>query len=59
VIQRIADYRAEDKHDPAYYARHTVEKAQAEMESRLGTRNGAAGQKVQEIDSGRDDIELR
>jgi hypothetical protein len=59
IMRRIADYRAEDKHDPAYYARHTVEKAQAEMESRLGTRNGAGGHKVQEIDSGRDEIELR
>src|SRR5262249_14196925 len=27
VIQRIADYRADDKADPDYYARHTVEKA--------------------------------
>jgi hypothetical protein len=27
IIQRIADYRAEDKADPLYYARHTVEKA--------------------------------
>lgn len=31
VIQRIADYRAEDKNDPRYYARHTVKKAQAEL----------------------------
>jgi RepB DNA-primase from phage plasmid len=30
VIQRIADYRSEDKTDPNYYARHTVEKAMAE-----------------------------
>jgi len=30
LIQRIADYRAEDKADPLYYARHTVEKAQAD-----------------------------
>jgi hypothetical protein len=30
VIQRIADYRSDDKADPDYYARHTVEKAQAE-----------------------------
>ncbi len=59
IMRRIADYRAEDKHEPAYYARHTVEKAQTEMESRLGTRNGAGGQKVQEIDSGRDEIELQ
>jgi hypothetical protein len=27
VIRRITDYRATDKHDPAYYARHTVTKA--------------------------------
>lgn len=31
VIRRIADYRAEDKHDPEYYARHTVAKARAEL----------------------------
>ncbi len=31
VIQRIADYRSEDKDDPIYYARHTVMKAQAEL----------------------------
>src|ERR1700681_3147746 len=28
VIRRIADYRANDKSDPVYYARHTVSKAQ-------------------------------
>src|SRR6266704_874830 len=59
IMRRIADYRAEDKHEPAYYARHTVEKAQTEMESRLGTRNGAGAQKVKEIDSGRAEIELQ
>ena len=31
VIQRIADYRADDKDDPDYYARRTVTKAQAEL----------------------------
>lgn len=31
VIQRIADYRVEDKDDPNYYARHTVAKAQSEL----------------------------
>lgn len=31
IIRRIADYRADDKHDPEYYARLTVEKAQAEV----------------------------
>jgi len=33
VIQRIADYRADDKSDPNYYARHTVAKAQAQLTS--------------------------
>ena len=31
VIRRIADYRAADKHDPLYYARHTVTRAQSEL----------------------------
>lgn len=34
VIRRIADYRAADKHDPLYYARHTVENAQAAFHHR-------------------------
>jgi hypothetical protein len=33
VIQRIADYRAEDKPDPIYYGRRTVTKALAELGS--------------------------
>jgi hypothetical protein len=33
VIQRIADYRWDDKADPNYYARRTVTKAQAELKS--------------------------
>jgi hypothetical protein len=32
VMRRIADYRAHDKHDPEYYAKRTVLKAQAEMQ---------------------------
>ena len=46
VIQRIADYRADGKDDPNYYARHTVMKAQAALDSagkktpdELGSRN--------------------
>src|SRR5271167_2899769 len=31
IIQRIADYRAQDKTDPEYYAHHTVTKAQAAL----------------------------
>jgi len=43
VIQRIADYRADDKPDPSYYARLTVTKAKASLEipasrSHTGTR---------------------
>jgi RepB DNA-primase N-terminal domain len=34
IIRRIADYRADEKHDPEYYARHTVEKAQADLQNR-------------------------
>jgi RepB DNA-primase from phage plasmid len=34
VIQRIADYRADGKDDPHYYARHTVMKAQAALRRR-------------------------
>jgi hypothetical protein len=33
VTQRIADYRAEDKDDPIYYARHTVTRAQAALDT--------------------------
>jgi len=33
VVQRIADYRSEDKDDPNYYARRTVAKAQAQLTS--------------------------
>ena len=32
IIRRIADFRAEDKSSPDYYARHTVMKAQAELQ---------------------------
>jgi hypothetical protein len=42
IIRRIADYRADEKHDPEYYARHTVEKAQAELQSRAGTQSSEA-----------------
>jgi hypothetical protein len=34
VIRRIADYRANDKSDPVYYARHTVSKAQENLQSK-------------------------
>ena len=34
VIRRIADYRANDKSHPVYYARHTVSKAQEDLQRR-------------------------
>ena len=34
VIQRIADYREQDKSDAEYYARHTETKAQAALDTR-------------------------
>jgi hypothetical protein len=34
VIRRISDYRANDKHDSVYYARHTVNKARAELQQK-------------------------
>ena len=32
VVQRIADFRADEKPDPEYYAQRTVEKAQAQLD---------------------------
>ena len=32
IIRRIADFRADDKPSPEYYARHTVIKAQADLQ---------------------------
>jgi hypothetical protein len=42
VIRRIADFRANDKHDPQYYARHTVRKAQSELEKNNCAANAVA-----------------
>lgn len=38
VARRIANYRAADKSDPKYYARHTVMKAAAQLEQERGNR---------------------
>jgi hypothetical protein len=51
VIRQIAQYRAGDKSDPDYYARHTVEKAMAELKvlpSQPRTNSAADGQKTPE-----------
>lgn len=44
IMRRIADYRAQDKADPQYYAQHTVTKAQLE------TQHEAARSRPIEID---------
>jgi hypothetical protein len=56
VIRRITDYRATDKHDPAYYARHTVQKAQTEMERRSTGMDETGIKLAQETESSRDQI---
>ena len=37
IIRRIADFRAEDKPSPEYYARHTVMKAQADLQRKAAS----------------------
>ena len=47
VIQRIADYRADDKSDPIYYARHTVTKAKTELAQQNAVERPAQGDGTQ------------
>jgi hypothetical protein len=55
VIKRIADYRADDKHDPEYYARHTVVKAHADLERKSsGTNSEGSSSATRGIDSNLD-----
>jgi hypothetical protein len=44
VIRRIADYRSADKDDPFYYARHTVMKAQGELQRRSNSEQAGEDQ---------------
>jgi RepB DNA-primase from phage plasmid len=46
VIQRIADYRADEKSDPNYYARHTVTKAHAELVRQSPTGGSAEREEI-------------
>ena len=48
VIQRIADYRSEDKADPNYYARHTVTKAQADLHRGTATGRTNGSQRIED-----------
>jgi hypothetical protein len=47
IIRRIADFRATDKQRPEYYARHTVEKAQAELAKHKETDHSLDAQPTQ------------
>src|SRR5579862_8603607 len=51
VIERIADYRADEKHDPQYYARHTVEKARAAREHQSRRTNMVEGPSARSVES--------
>jgi hypothetical protein len=51
IIQRIADYRADEKNDPNYYARHTVTKAQAELARQSPTGRSSQGPGTPERES--------
>ncbi len=44
IIRRIADFRAEDKPSPEYYARHTVMKAQADLQRKAASIEGASAE---------------
>lgn len=44
IVRRIADYRAGEKHDPEYYARHTVERAQADLQNRATAQSSEAAE---------------
>ena len=52
IIRRIADFRAEDKSSPRYYARHTVIKAQAELQRTVANENDASTEVTDRIEVG-------
>jgi len=52
IIRRIADFRAEDKSSPRYYARHTVMKAQAELQRTVANENDASTEVTDRIEVG-------
>jgi hypothetical protein len=47
IIRQIAQHRATDKTNPEYYARHTVEKAQTDLEDRRPPKSTAGPQTTQ------------
>jgi hypothetical protein len=59
IIRRIADYRAEDKDDPSYYARHTVTKAQADTHRGTATLGTNDSQRIEGDQRTEDQREIR
>src|SRR6266851_9636897 len=51
VIRQIAQHRAQDKRDPEDYARRTVTKAQAELDTKRQETELPGGQGIQERDA--------
>jgi len=56
VIQRIADYRSQDKADPNYYARLTVGKAQAHLATEQASTRPEANAKSEPLDTSQREI---
>ena len=54
IIRRIADFRAEDKPSPEYYARHTVRKAEADLQRKAAVADGARTEIMPGIESSHD-----
>jgi hypothetical protein len=50
IIRKIADYRAEDKADPDYYARLTVNKAQSQFAIQVPAAPGAQHRDERSLD---------
>lgn len=58
VIQRIADFRSDDKPDPDYYARHTVINAQANLHRGNSTLGINGSQRIEDRQPDRDQREV-
>jgi hypothetical protein len=54
VMRRIADFRAEDKPSPEYYARHTVMKAQGELLRQRNVQKPTEGRQTEAKEIGLD-----
>jgi hypothetical protein len=58
IIRRIADFRADDKPSPEYYARHTVINVQADLQRKAAFVEGASTELTPTIESSHDRSEM-